>query len=277
MEERVREKKSMFTVKNVMRGLALFCIVCVFCPSFMVSCSGQNMNVSVMTAVRGVSVYGEKVVDAYPIMLICLLLPVAVLIALIVRSVENQKATIIALSCSGADLVIWIIFKTAVKKLAEENYCAFKITGWYVLNMAALVVLIAAAGLVLVGKLQMDHDLAETASSEETKRTLNQMSSVMSQVSSTVTKMAGDAAANIGNHKTKEQAIGYCSKCGSPISYGAKFCTSCGTPVPESMIAEAEAARQAAEKASEKVAEKTAETEVGSGENSMIVDEGNVK
>ena len=87
MEERVREKKSMFTVKNVMRGLALFCIVCVFCPSFMVSCSGQNMNVSVMTAVRGVSVYGEKVVDAYPIMLICLLLPVAVLIALIVRSV----------------------------------------------------------------------------------------------------------------------------------------------------------------------------------------------
>lgn len=277
MEERVREKKSMFTVKNVMRGLALFCIVCVFCPSFMVSCSGQNMNVSVMTAVRGVSVYGEKVVDAYPIMLICLLLPVAVLIALIVRSVENRKATIIALSCSGADLLIWIIFKTAVKKLAEENYCVFKITGWYVLNMAALVVLIAAAGLVLVGKLQMDHDLAETASSEETKRTLNQMSSVMSQVSSTVTKMAGDAAANIGNHKAKEQAIGYCSKCGSPISYGAKFCTSCGTPVPESMIAEAEAARQAAEKASEKVAKKTAETEVGSGENSILVDEGNVK
>lgn len=43
------------------------------------------------------------------------------------------------------------------------------------------------------------------------------------------------------------------------------------------MIAEAEAARQAAEKASEKVAEKTAETEVGSGENSIIVDERNVK
>lgn len=260
MEETMKEKKSMLTVRNVMRGLALFCIVCVFCPSFMVSCSGKNMNVSVMTAVGGVSVYGEKVVDGYPIMLLCLLLPVAVLIALIAKSIVNRKAAAIALGCSGADLVIWIIFKAAVKKMAEENYCTFKVTGWYVLNMVALVVLIAAAGLSLAGKLQLEHDLAKTASSEETKRTLNQMSSVMNQVSSTVTKMAGDAAANIGNHKAKEQAIGYCSKCGSPISYGSKFCTACGTPVPESVIAEAEAARQAAEKPSEEAAEKTTET-----------------
>lgn len=277
MEEKMKEKKSMFTVKNVMRGLALFCIVCVFCPSFMVSCSGQNMKVSVMTAVGGVSVYGEKVVDAYPIMLICLLLPVAVLIALVAKNIANRKAAIIALGCSGADLVIWTIFKAAVKKLAEENYCTFKVTGWFVLNMVALVVLIAAAGLVLAGKLQMDHDLTETASSEETKRTLNQMSLMMNQVSSTVTKMAGDAAANIGNHKAKEQAIGYCSKCGSPISYGSKFCTSCGTPVPESMIAEAEAARQAAERPTEEVAEKTAETASGNGENPITADEGNEK
>ena len=47
----------------------------------------------------------------------------------------------------------------------------------------------------------------------------------------------------------KEDIIGYCAKCGKPITYGHKFCISCGTPVPESMIAEAEAARKAAEEA----------------------------
>lgn len=59
--------------------------------------------------------------------------------------------------------------------------------------------------------------------------------------------MAGDVTENIGNRKPKEKPIGYCQKCGKPISYGSRFCTSCGTPVPESMIAEAEAAKMTAE------------------------------
>ena len=61
--------------------------------------------------------------------------------------------------------------------------------------------------------------------------------------------MAGNVAGNIRKRTMKEDIIGYCAKCGKPITYGHKFCISCGTPVPESMIAEAEAARKAAEEA----------------------------
>lgn len=95
MNEMMNEKKAMFTVRNILRSLAMFCIICVFCPSFMVSCSGQNMDVSVMTTVSGVSVYGEKVVDSYPIMLICLVLPAVVLISLTISKSTNPE--------SGAD------------------------------------------------------------------------------------------------------------------------------------------------------------------------------
>lgn len=220
MNEMMNEKKAMFTVRNILRSLAMFCIICVFCPSFMVSCSGQNMDVSVMTAVSGVSVYGEKVVDSYPIMLICLVLPAVVLISLTISKSTNRKAALIAMGCSGIDIIVWMIFKTAVKAVAEENYCTFKTTAWFTWNMAALVVMTVAAFLVIAGKLQMDHDLTSSGIK------------------------AGGVGENfhLGSAGTKpnqrEQVTGYCTNCGNPLTKGSKFCTSCGAPVDPGAAAE---------------------------------------
>ena len=120
MNEMMNEKKAMFTVRNILRSLAMFCIICVFCPSFMVSCSGQNMDVSVMTAVSGVSVYGEKVVDSYPIMLICLVLPAVVLISLTISKSTNRKAALIAMGCSGIDIIVWMILQRKITVLSRQ-------------------------------------------------------------------------------------------------------------------------------------------------------------
>jgi hypothetical protein len=251
----VATTKSVFTVKNVIRVLALLCIVFVFCPSFLVSCSGQTVNVSVMTAVGGVEAYGETVVEPHLIMLVCLLIPVAVLVLLFLKNMAEKMSAGIILICSAIDFIIWIVFRAEVKKIAEENYCEFKTTAWFYINLVALVLIIILTVLVVASILQLESDLITSFTGNEKQRVLDQMSATVSQMTNTVSQIADNVAGNVTSNaggrpqKAKSDTIGYCAKCGSPIPYGCKFCTSCGTPVPESMIAEAEAARKAAEEA----------------------------
>lgn len=89
-----------------MRVLSLFCIIFVFCPSFLVSCSGKQVNVNVMTAVGGMSMYGERVVDPHPIMLICLLIPIAMLVLLFIKNFADKKTAIIVAVCAVIDTVV---------------------------------------------------------------------------------------------------------------------------------------------------------------------------
>lgn len=236
----VNEGKSQFTVKNVLRVISILCIVFAFCPAFLVSCSGQDVNVSVMTAVKGVSSYGEKIVDPHPVMLICILIPIVILVLLFVKKFADSQTAAIILICSVCDFVVWLIFRNSVKKLADENYCTFETKPGFVLNIIALILIILLTVLVVIKKLQMDSDFLGLVTGKGATQALNRMSS------------AGSPISSIGNKTSKENAIGFCPKCGSPIAYGGKFCTSCGTPVPESVLAEAEATRKAAETEEEK-------------------------
>lgn len=251
-------KASLFTIKNILRVLSLLCIIFVFCPSFLVSCSDQTVEVNVMTAVGGLSSYGTTVVDPHPIMLICLLIPIAVLALMFIKKFTDNKTAMITAICGAVDIIVWFIFRSSVRKVAEEHYCEFKTTGWYVLNIIALLLTVLLSALVVLMKIQLDTDLIKLFSGGGTKEALGQMSATMSQMSSAVSQLASNVSTNIGNKKQKEDAIGFCAKCGSPISYGCQFCTSCGTPVPESMLAEAEAAKKAAEEAARKAAEEAA-------------------
>lgn len=245
-------RKIVITVKKVLKALSLICFVIVFCPTFLVSCSGQNMNVSVMTAVGGVSISGERVVAPHPIMLLCLIIPMAVFILLSIKKYTDKKnASIIAIG-GGVDLIIWIIFRSGVKKAAEDIGFTFKTTGWYVINIISLMLIILLTSLVVMNKLQMESDLIAVLSGKETQNALNQMSATMSQVSNAVNQWAGNVASNVNNRNKVKNPIGFCAKCGNPIGYGSHFCTTCGTPVPQSMIDEAEAARKEAEKMYEK-------------------------
>lgn len=150
---KVSKKKSIFTVKKILRALTLLCIIFVFCPSFFVSCSGQNINVSVMTAVSGISAYGEKVVDPHPIMLMCLLIPVVVLILLLYKKITENKTALIVLFCTVVNLIMWFIFRVSVKKIATENYCTFKTTGWYLINIITMLIIILLSALVVMKKM----------------------------------------------------------------------------------------------------------------------------
>lgn len=220
MNENVNEKKAIFTVKNIMKVLSVLCIVFVFCPSFLVSCSGQTLKISAIKAVGGISMYGDKVVKPYPIMLLCLLIPVAILVLLFIKKISGNILGVIVLACSAADFIIWLIFRATAKNMAEESYCTFKTTAWYVINLIVQILLILLSVLIVIKKMEMDTDLIAIFTKGSVPKTVNE---------------------------TKEAPIGYCTECGSPITYGKKFCISCGTAVPEDMIAEAEAAKKAVE------------------------------
>lgn len=253
------KKDFLLTVRGLMKGLAILGIVFVFCPSFVISCSGEKVNVSAMNAAMGISMYDQEIVEANPIMFLCLLIPVAVLILLFVKKMTDKLSSGIIAGCLAVDIVIWFVFLSAAADIASENWCGFEVTIWYMLNMVVLFLILLGALLAALGKIGLDMELNRLFADKKTQETLKQVSSVMDKMSGTLTQIAGSAVENVSRYKKpKENVIGYCAKCGSGILYGSKFCTECGTPVPETMIAEAEAARKTAE---EEAARKAAEEE----------------
>ena len=250
------KKKLSVTVKNIIRTLTFCCVILFFCPMFMVSCSDSDwgvdtdlIKVSAVTAIKGISSYGETLVSPQPVIALCLLLPVAVLVFLFIKKFTDKQTSAAVCGMTVLDLIIWIIFRTSAKKFAEDAQCQFKTTGWYVINIIALLLILIFTVLILINRLQMQTDLMDVFSKKDIHNAMGQMSDTVGHFSNTMSQMAGKVAGNIRKRTMKEDIIGYCAKCGKPITYGHKFCISCGTPVPESMIAEAEAARKAAEEA----------------------------
>lgn len=253
--------KSLVTARQIMRVLSFICIVVVFCPSFLVSCSGQSKGISVLTAAGGLSVYGETIAKPQPLMLVCLLLPAVILALLFMKKLsEKQNALIIAI-CGISDFVIWMIFKSVVKKIAEDHYCEFKSTGWYLLNNLALFFLILFAILILLQKLEMDTDILSLLSGGGTQGAMNKMSESLAKSSDSVTKAsdspteisktetkttdssteisetqtknseaANDLTEKAGSHaEEEEEKPKFCQECGKPLDPDAAFCKYCGT------------------------------------------------
>lgn len=203
--------KTIFSVKNVMRVLTTLLLIFVFCPTFLVSCSNQTLKVGVMQAVGGVKVNGEKVSGAHPIMLLCLLLPIAIFVILTMKKFAEKMASLIVLGASVLDFIMWVSFKSATEKEAAKNYCAFDITAVYMFNMIAIIALIVLSLLVLVGKLQLENGF----------------------------KLAGGSAKLSGAEQQKIETrsaaqapqMKFCSECGAKLTGEATFCGSCGTKV----------------------------------------------
>ncbi len=228
MNENVNEKNFGFTMRNVLRVLAILCIIFVFCPSFLVSCSEESMyeesmSISVMTAVKGVSESGQQIVEPHPFMLVCLLLPIAILALLFIKKFADWKAAAIILGCSAVDLVIWSKFQSSVKEFAKENYCTVETTRWYVINKIVLILIILLAAIVVLSKMKMDADLIAIFSGGGIQNALNQMSSAV--------PVSSEAEAAKGAASGSGERPAFCSQCGAKLEPNAVFCMSCGTKI----------------------------------------------
>lgn len=228
-------RPSVFIVQKIIKILSVICFIMVFCPAFLVSCSDQTLHISVMKTVSGISVYGEQVSKPQPVLLLLAAAPVAFFVLLELRKWTDKKTGRIIAICAGIDLVLWMIFKSVVKKEANENYCQFRTTGWYVLNFICLLLIILLGVLVALDKMTLDTDLKSVISGSDTKDAINKMSSAVGQMSSAVSKMAGDAAAKMENKAAPSSGgdtIGFCPNCGKPIDAESNFCPYCGAKIP---------------------------------------------
>lgn len=232
--ESTKETKAFFTPKKIMRILSLSCIVFAFCPVFLVSCSSQVVEVDVMTAVGGMSMYGETVVEPHPIMLLCLLIPIATSIMLFVKKITPRKVAINTMVIMLINFIMWLIFKSAVKEIAEQNYCKVEVTGWFYLNIVSIILIIILAFLIVIKALQMDTDLVRMASGSGTQEAINQLSARVNQVTNLVIKLTPSTENNV------KKRIGFCLKCGNELMYGSRFCASCGSPIPKNVLVEVE-------------------------------------
>ena len=227
------EKKSLSTVRNVINVLAVLVVILFFCPTFLVSCSSENIRVSAAGTVGGIKYHGERVADAYPLLLICLLLPVAILVILYLKKFTESRTAIITLACAAVDFIIWLVFRSEVRKAAIDSMCRFKTTGWFNLNIVALLLIILLSALVLAKVVQFDTDVKSFVSGSGTKEAI-------AGLSTAVTKLADNVSAASNKPATNPDIIGYCMKCGKPLLRGNSFCTGCGTAVPESLVAGSE-------------------------------------
>ena len=241
--------KSLFTARQIMRVLSFICIIVVFCPSFLVSCSGQSKGISVMTAVGGLSVYGESIAKPQPLMLVCLLLPAVILALLFMKKLsEKQNALIIAI-CGISDFVIWMIFKAVVKKIAEDHYCEFKTTGWYLLNSLALFFLILFALLILLQKLEMDTDILALLSGGGTEGAMNKMSESLAKISDSLTKSSDSVAKSSDSPKKSPDSVAKVSDSPTEISKTETKTTDSSTEISETQTKNHEVANDLTGKA----------------------------
>lgn len=239
--------RSILTVKNVIRFLAIICLIVFFCPTFLVSCSGKDWEIDAMTIVNGISYQGQTVTEPVPFLLICLAIPVCILVMTSIKKyLEKTRAMIIAIA-GVVDLFIWFIFKTKVKEYADANYCDFETTGWYLLNNISLILIIIISVLVLARFIQMDSEILPFFTGNKAQEALKQMTNSMNKMSNAVNQLSDNMLSNSDNNTSVRKVIGYCPKCGNPLKSGALFCPSCGTPVPKSLIDESEPAGNDAE------------------------------
>lgn len=232
--ESMKESRALFTPKKIISILSIICIVFVFCPAFLVSCSDETAEIDLMTAVTGIESDGMTFVEPHPVMLLCLLIPIAILVMLITEKIEKQKIAKITLAAMLLDFVMWLSFKVKAKEIAEEYYCGIETTKWFYMNIISIALIIVLAFLIVIKVLQMDTNLHKLLSGEGRQDVINKMNSAVNQMTSTVNKMTTAAKDN------KENVIGYCSKCGSGLVSGSRFCKSCGAPISGDILAEKE-------------------------------------
>lgn len=255
------EKKSIVTVRNLLKVFGLIIFIMAFCPAFMVSCSGRDVGVSVMTAVGGVSTYGQRVVQPYPIMIVCFLIPIAIIVLLFIKAIKDIVNKSIILGCGVLDLIIWIVFRVTVEDIANKNMCNFRSTGWFIINIISLIVIILMSGGALIMKINMDSDLIAIVSGTGNRKNTGQMPMQSYGMHQAVNRPVGNNMPNMAyqspqtpNPVPQTTIIGYCHKCGNAIEEDNAFCTGCGTPVLQSLIDEAKAAKERANAAAAEAA-----------------------
>ncbi len=141
-------------LKTIMRIVSLLITALFFVPSCVVSCATVEIPVSGFNATIGVRYEGDLVADPHVIMVIAVLLPIAMIIVL-----SQKKPSVFYIILNAVDMVVWLIFIKKAKDTAEQSYCDFKITPWFIIMMVLLLANVVLAVVLLKIDSQPDYGM----------------------------------------------------------------------------------------------------------------------
>lgn len=211
------------SLKKIVRIITVVLMVCFFIPTSVVSCSGQELNVTAANAMFGYATEYQQVTEPEAILSILLLIPLAVLVLTFIKRVRKNGLGIITIFAGVIMTVTWTQFKSGVENVASYYMCEVKMTGGYTISVIASVML-ALMGIVC---------LITQTNSLDNQRKCSSCGSIVSGKMAFCTK-CGTKLEETVLQNTNTSEVGWrCSKCGMLLKEEAKFCQGCGTPKSE--------------------------------------------
>ena len=217
----MKENTSLFTVRRTMRIFMYIVLICFFCPTFLVSCSGYSYELSALDLATGGGFEGYSYIEPQTIMWASLILPVLVILFLFMKKGKDKSAAVPALLCTGLNLTLWIVYILKAKAECADDYGYVTVTfsPWMYLNICSMIAVIIMANLILMGKCRLDTDLLIMLSGGETVKTPQIM------------RMPDTRIPRAPVYVPSSKPAGYCHNCGAPLIKGSQFCGGCGSKV----------------------------------------------
>ena len=156
------------TLKNVIRVFAIILEIVCFVPTFLVSCSGEQINVSVLKLLQGIDVEGTTITEANPVCIIYFLMPLILLLVWFLKGKIKEKIIeVVALIAAGIDFIAWFVLKGNVANYVEKNYCTMKITGWFYLNQIILFIILLLSVVIVMGLVDSEKSILMIGNSDK--------------------------------------------------------------------------------------------------------------
>lgn len=218
------------TLKNILRGISLAAVVLFFCPQFLVSCSGQTMEISMADVTGGLQASGTTVTDPQPVVCILLLLPIVMLIISFIKNKERILA-IQAVAFGIIMIIALLIIKSGATRTAEDYGCSLKTLWGYWLYMIVCIFKIVT-GLLLTGSLT-ETGAVKMAAGGRMREPARSVGTLEKRICRGCGAALGESEQFCGNcgKKYEEQIQSqkvFCQSCGAENDGSAAFCAECG-------------------------------------------------
>lgn len=221
--------------KGVIRLLAFIAIIMFFVPSYAISCSGYDINLSQANLAIGKSVtfYGETERTSFFLpFLLALLIPIAIIVISFLWKKENEKLMSLVSTVGGAAgfAMVFIMRIALVIYVAAHKDDYFDMSSHF--KFGAFIIVLLYLGIVAISLLSMlkKIDPDKCFLKEDVIKKMAGGAAVQPNPQTPIQPQPGAMGQpQAAPTATVTPGVKYCSKCGNQLTAEMLFCGKCGT------------------------------------------------